>query len=176
MLTEENILGLLNGTLTPEESARVAAELARDPGAARRAFGPDRLAALGVLLRTSAPAPALVPNPPSSAKPISGPELSADEVLRQALREAGQGGWAYRPAAGERGPGLGATLAAALREWSRTWHARVLMMSLALGLAFAVFVLLKSGTLDKEHPLRRARPDSGAASPATNPPSTSSQP
>jgi len=158
MLTEENILGLLNGTLTPEESARVAAELARDPGAARRAFGPDRLAALAVLLRTS------------------GPELSADEVLRQALREAGQGGWAYRPAAGERGPGLGATLAAAWREWSRTWHARVLMMSLALGLAFAVFVLLKSGTLDKEHPLRRARPDSGAASPATNPPSTSSQP
>jgi len=175
MLTEENILGLLNGTLTPEESARVAAELARDPGAARRALGPDRLAALGVLLRTSAPAPALVPNPPSSAKPISGPELSADEVLRQALREAGQGGWAYRPAAGERGPGLGATLAAALREWSRTWHARVLMMSLALGLAFAVFVLLKSETLMKKHPLHRPPPDAGAAT-HTNPPPISSQP
>lgn len=175
MLTEENILGLLNGTLTPEESARVAAELARDPGAARRAFGPDRLAALGVLLRSSAPAPALVPNPPSSAKPISGPELSADEVLRQALREAGQGGWAYRPAAGERGPGLGATLAAALREWSRTWHARVLMLGLALGLAFAVFVLLKSGTLMKEHPLYRPPPDVGPTT-RTNLPPTSSQP
>lgn len=91
MLTEENILGLLNGTLTPEERARVAAELARDPGAARRAFGPERLAALAVLLRTSAPAPARVPPPPSAAKPISGPELSAEETLRQALREAGQG-------------------------------------------------------------------------------------
>lgn len=175
MLTEENILGLLNGTLTPEESARVAAELARDPGAARRAFGPERLAALGVLLRSSAPAPVLVPTP-SAAKPISGPELSADEVLRQALREAGQGGWAYRPAAGERGPGLGATLAAALREWSRTWHARVLMMILALGLAFAVFVLLKSGTLMKKHPLHRPPPDAGAATPTTNPPPTGSQP
>lgn len=176
MLTEENILGLLNGTLTPEERARVAAELARDPGAARRAFGPERLAALAVLLRTSAPAPARVPPPPSAAKPISGPELSAEETLRQALREAGQGGWAYRPAAGERGPGLGTTLAAALREWSRTWHARVLMLGLTLGLAFAVFGLLKSETLMKEHRLHRPPPGAGAATPTTNLPPTGSRP
>jgi anti-sigma factor RsiW len=172
MLTGEDILGLLNGTLTPDERARVAAELARDPEAAQRAFGPERLAVLAVLLRTSTPAPALVTTPPPAAKPVSGPELSADEALGQALREAGKGGWAYRPAPGERGPGLGATLAAALREWSCTWHARVLMLGLALGLAFAVFILLKSRTLKLEHP----RPDPGVASPTTNRPPTGSQP
>ena len=145
MLTEAHILGLLNGTLPPEERERVAAELARDPDAARRVFGAERLAALAVLLRVPTPAP--VPVSPSAPveTPAPNPVLSADEALRQALRQAGTGDWAYRPVKDPTAPGLFGTLGGAAQEWCGTWHARVLLLGLALGLALAVVALLKSG-------------------------------
>lgn len=147
MLTEAHILGLLNGTLPPEERERVARELARDPEAARRVFGAERLDALAVLLRADTPAaPPASPSPPAE-KPMPRPELSADEALRQALQQAGKGGWAYRPESDPAAPGVLAALGGATREWSRTWHARLLLLGLALGLALLAFALLKTGHL-----------------------------
>ncbi len=162
--SEQDILGLLTGTLPGEQRARVADELARDPEAARRAFGAERLAALAVLLgHTKSP----VSPPADQCLPPPSPAVSADDVLRDALREAGADGWAYRPAKGAPAPGVTAVVRAALQEWSGTWHARLLILALALALAGAAFALLKSGPPLMHPP---AAGDSSARSPTNAPP------
>jgi len=146
MPSEQDILGLLTGTLPAEQRARVADELARDPEAGRRAFGAERLAALAVLLGH-----VQGPGLPPAASPIihsprpPNPAVSADEVLRDAIREAGADGWAYRPPKDSPAPGVAAVVRAAVQEWSRTWHARLLILACALALAYAGYALLQSG-------------------------------
>jgi hypothetical protein len=149
MPSEQDILGLLTGSLPADQRSRGAKELARDPEAARRAFGAERLAALAVLLGhagspvsppVSPPAVQCPPQPPS-------PVMSADDVLRDALRAAGADGWAYRPAKGTPAPGMASVVCGAVREWSGTWHARLLLLAGGFALAYAAFALLKSGPL-----------------------------
>lgn len=146
MPSEQDILGLLTGSLPADQRARVADELARDPEAARRAFGAERLAAVAVLLGhatnpVSPPTfPPVVPQPPPDV-----PAVSADDALRDALRAAGKEGWAYRPAKGAPAPGMASVVCGAVREWSGTWHARLLLLAGGFALAYAAFALLKSG-------------------------------
>lgn len=162
MPTEPEILGLLTGTLPAEQRARVADELARDPEAGRRAFGPERLAALAVLLgHAQSPESPVVSVPVVRNPPPANPAVSADEVLRDAIRAAGADGWAYRPAKDIPVPGMAAVVRAALQEWSRTWHARVLILACAFALAYAAFALLKSGP-----PVMHPRPVHGPHHPS----------
>ena len=172
MLTEAQILGLLNGTLPPEERARVAGELAREPEAARRVFGAKRLDALVCLLGagTSAPPPASASPPAESPAPP--PEPSPDEALRQVLLQVGHNGWAYRPEKEPTAPGGFTVLGRALQEWSCTWHARVLLLGIALGLAFMAFSLLKDDPQLKQWQGSHQLPGVGgpASGAATGPP------
>lgn len=147
MPSEQEILGLLTGSLPADQRARVADELARDPEAGRRAFGAERLAALAVLLGqarspgSQPPVPPAAPHPPQEA----GLVVSADDALRDALRVAGKDGWAYRPAGGAPAPGMASIVCGAVREWSGTWHARLLLLAGGFALAYAALALLKSG-------------------------------
>lgn len=117
MPSEQDILGLLTGTLPAEQRARVADELARDPEAGRRAFGAERLAAIAVLLG-HVQRPGLPPaaNPVIQSPRPPTPAVSAYEVLRDAMRAAGADGWAYRPPKDSPAPGMAAVVRAAVRS------------------------------------------------------------
>lgn len=146
MPSEQDILGLLTGTLSAEQRARVADELARDPAAGRRAFGAERLAAVAVLLghtRSSVRQPA---GPPAVSAPpqLADAIVATDDVLRDALRSAGKDAWAYHPARDASAPAVATVVRGALQEWSGTWHARLLLLAGAIALFYAALALLKS--------------------------------
>ena len=147
MLTEQDILGLLTGTLPAEQRARVADELARDPEAARRAFGTERLAAVAILLGHATSPTSMVTPSPAAARPLPPPTpaVSAEEALREALCVAGKDGWAYRPPKGAPAPGLSQVVTGAFQEWCGTWHGRLVLLLAALALAYAAFRLVNSG-------------------------------
>ncbi len=125
MISDDQLIAYLAGTLPAEERARVETELAGDPEALRRVLDQERLdTALKLLL-----------NPAASRERVKASVLagirttphavSADEVMKKVLLESGKNALAYRPLKDENEPGLLITLALAFREWIQTWHARV---------------------------------------------------
>lgn len=117
MISDEQLLAYLAGTLPAEERARVEAELAGDPEALRRVLDQERLdASLKLLLNPTANRAQVKASILAGIRTTTH-EVSADEVMKKVLLESGKNAWAYRPTLNEKVPGLLATLRAAFAEW-----------------------------------------------------------
>ncbi len=139
MISDDQLIAYLAGTLPVEERARVETELAGDPEALRRVLDQERFdVALKLLLN---PAATRAPVKASVLAGIRTPthDASAEAVMKRVLLEAGKNALAYHPPKHDSSPGLLATLAAAFGEWIHTSHARFLVYgSLTVLLYFAV--------------------------------------
>ncbi len=138
MLTDDQLIAYLAGTLPADERTRVEAELAGDPEALRRVLDHERLdLALQLLLNPT------VSRAHVRASVLAGIRtpthaVSAEEVMKRVLLESGKNALAYRPEKEDPSPGLFATLAGAFREWLQTDQARVVVYG---GLAALVVFL-----------------------------------
>lgn len=141
MIPDDQLLAYLAGTLPPEERSRLEAELMRDPEAMRRLLDQERLDASLKLLLNPAANHSQVKASILAGIRTTTHTVSADEVMKQVLIEAGKNALAYRPPREERGPGLLATLQAAFIEWLGTGHGRVVFATASLAL---LFVLLQT--------------------------------
>jgi hypothetical protein len=138
VLTDDQLIAYLAGTLPADERARVEAELAGDPEALRRVLDQERLdTALKLLL-----------NPAATREQVKASVLagirtpthtvSAEEVMKRVLLETGKNALAYRPSKDEQGPGLLAALRGAFMEWLGTVPGRVVFATAALTLLFVL--------------------------------------
>lgn len=127
MISDDQLIAYLAGTLPAEERARVEAELAGDPEALRRVLDQERLDASLKLLLNPAANRAQVKASILAGIRTTTHEVSADEVMKKVLLESGKNALAYRPPQDENAPGLLAILAGAFREWLQTNHARVVV-------------------------------------------------
>ena len=169
MLSDDQLIAYLAGTLPAEDRTRVEAELVADADALRRVLDHERLdAALKLLLN---PAARREQVKASVLAGIRTPThaVSADEVMKRVLLESGKNALAYRPAKEPRGLGLFATLRAAFVEWLGTGHGRVVFATACLAL---LLVLLQAWRAPKAEPVggnfaqRPLAPATNAAPPA----------
>lgn len=169
MIPDDQLIAYLAGTLPTEERSRVEAELVRDPEALRRVLEQERLdTSLNLLLNPTANRAQVKASILAGIRTTTH-TVSADEVMKQVLLEAGKGALAYRPPKEERGPGLFATLRGAFLEWIGTSHGRVVFATASLAL---LFVLVQTWRTPQSEPTggslahRPTVPATNAAPPA----------
>lgn len=165
MLSDDQLIAYLSGALSPEERARVEAELAGDAEALRRLLDQERLdVSLKLLLNPAAGRERLKASVLAGIR-TPAHEVSAEAVMKQVLLESGKNALAYRTEVEKPGPGLLAVLGAAFAEWIRTTHGRIAFATASL--ALLVFIGLKFSA-------RRAGPPELAQQPPPVLPSTNS--
>jgi hypothetical protein len=141
MLSDDQLIAYLAGTLPAEELSRVETELAGDPEALRRLLDQERLdTALKLLLNPAASRERVKASVLAGIRTTTH-EVSADEVMKKVLLESGKNALAYRTEVEERGPGIFAVLVAAFSEWIRTTHGRIAFATASL--ALLVFIGMK---------------------------------
>lgn len=155
MISDDQLIAYLAGTLPAEERARVETELAADPAALRRLLDQERLDVSLKLLLNPAANRAQVKASILAGIRTTTHEVSADEVMKRVLLESGKNALAYRPSKDEDAPGLLATLSAAFQEWFQTNHARVVVYGSLAVLVFWVVSLIMPGSRVKELTPRR---------------------
>ena len=163
MLTDDQLIAYLAGTLPTEERARVETELAADPESLRRVLDQERLdTALKLLLNPAATRERVKASVLAGIRTPTH-DVSAEEVMKRVLLETGKNALAYRPSKDEQGPGLLATLRGAFLEWLDTAQGRVVFATAALAL---LFVLVQTWRAPQNNPTGSLaqRP----ATPATN--------
>lgn len=155
MLTDDQLIAYLAGTLPPEERARVEEALAGNPEALRRVLEQEQLdASLQRLLRPATNREQVKASILAGIRtaPV---QVSADEVMKRVLLESGKGAWAYRPRRDEPVPGVFTVLVTAFREWLQTNHSRVVIYgALAVLLVFVASELrisrVRTGPMERQ--------------------------
>ena len=139
MISDDQLIAYLAGTLPAEERARVEAELAGDPEALRRLLDQERLdASLKLLLNPAASRERVKASVLAGIRTTTH-DVSADEVMKQVLLESGKNALAYRLPKDEDAPGLLATLAGAFREWVHSTHGQVAVTTVTFALLVFLF-------------------------------------
>ncbi len=141
MISDDQLIAYLAGTLPAEARARVETELAGNPEALRRVLDQERLDTVLKLLLNPAASRERVKASVLAGIRTTPHAVSADEVMKKVLLESGKNALAYRTEEEERGPGIFAVLVAAFSEWIRTTHGRIAFATASL--ALLVFIGMK---------------------------------
>ena len=150
MLSDDQLIAYLSGTLPVEERARVETELAGDPEALRRVLDQERLdVALKLLLNPAATREQVKASVLAGIRTPTH-DASAEAVMKRVLLESGKNAWAYRPAPNEKVPGLFETLCAAFGEWASSNRLRIVVYGSLAILVFGFFSLSMPGSRMKK--------------------------